>query len=81
MSDNTSESLLKSSGLGGITIASGIVCCMGLKLLGGAVLFSGIAAMIGLSTDQTVFLVGGISGLLFAVLAFAYHESWNVMPT
>ncbi|MFB6253975.1 MAG: hypothetical protein ABEI06_05150 [Halobacteriaceae archaeon] len=80
MSDNTLKSLLKSSGLGGVTIASGIVCCMGLKLLGGAVLFSGIATMIGLSTDQTVFLVGGIGGLLLAVMGFAYRKSWNVMP-
>ncbi len=75
MSDDTFRSLFPSTILGGIAVVSGVICCLGLKLIGGAVLFGGLATAIGLSTDQTTFLVGGISGLLLAGFAFRYRES------
>lgn len=75
MSGDTLRSLLPSTVLGAVAVVSGVVCCVGLKLIGGAVLFGGLATAIGLSTDQTTFLVGGISGLLLAGLAFRHSES------
>lgn len=74
MADDTSESWLPFTGVGGIAVVSGVVCCMGLKLIGGAVLFGGLAATVGLSTDQTMFLVGGVSGLLLAALVLSYRK-------
>lgn len=74
MSDDTLGSLLPSTVLGGIAVVAGVGCCLGLKLIGGAVLFGGLATAGGLSIDQTTFLVGGISGLLVAGLAFRYRD-------
>lgn len=75
MSDDTLRSLLPSTILGGIAVVSGVVCCLGLKLVGGAVVFGGIATAVGLTTDQMTFLVGGVGGLLLAGLAFRRGES------
>lgn len=75
MSDDTLRSLLPSTLLGGVALVSGVVCCLGLKIVGGAVLFGGLATAIGLTTDQTAFLVGGISGLFLAGLAVRHGES------
>lgn len=74
MADDTTESWLSFTGIGSIVAVSGIICCMGLKLVGGAVLFGGLATTIGLTTDQATFLVGGVGGLLFAVLVLSYRK-------
>jgi len=81
MSDDTLRSLLPSSILGGVAVVTGVVCCLGLKLIGGAVLFGGLATAIGLSTDQTTFLIGGVSGLLLAGLAVRHRESLSLPYT
>lgn len=74
MTDDGSDSLLPFAGAGGFAVLAGVVCCLGLKLVGGAVLFGGIAATIGLTTDQTTFVVGGVGGLLLAVLVLGYRR-------
>lgn len=75
MFDDPSESWLPFTGVGGIAVVSGVICCLGLKLVGGAVLFGGLAATIGLSTDQTTFLVGGVGGLVLTVFVLSYLKS------
>lgn len=74
MTDGASDSLLPVTGLGGVAVVGGIVCCLGLNLVGGAVLFGGIATAIGLSTDQTAFVVGGAIGLFAAVAVLGYRR-------
>lgn len=79
MTDGASDSVLPVTGLGGIAVVGGIVCCVGLNLVGGAVLFGGIATAIGLSTDQTAFIVGGVVGLFAAAAVLGYRRygtSW-----
>lgn len=73
MIDDTWNSVSQFSGIGGIAVISGIVCCIGLKLVGGAVLFGGVATMIGITTDQATFLLGGIAGVLVAAILFMYR--------
>ena len=48
---------------------------MGLKLLGGAILFSGIATVVGVSTGLMTFLVGGVGGLIVALLVLGYRRA------
>lgn len=81
MSDETLRSLFPSTLLAGVAVVSGVVCCLGLKIIGGAVLFGGLATAIGLTTDQTTFLVGGVSGLLLAGLAVRHRESVSLPYT
>lgn len=78
MSEERPESLLQFSGIGGIAVIGGIVCCIGLKLVGGAVLFGGLAAAIGLTTDQTTFLLGGVGGLVLGGLVLSYRKFGTV---
>lgn len=74
MTDDASDSLLPFAGAGGLALAGGVVCCIGLKLIGGAVLFGGLATTIGITTDQTTFVVGGLAGLLLAVFVVGYRR-------
>lgn len=74
MPEGSSDSLLQFSGIGGIAVISGAVCCIGLKVVGGAVLFGGLAATVGITTDQTTFLVGGLGGLILAGLIIIYRK-------
>ncbi|MFB6206601.1 MAG: hypothetical protein ABEJ05_08775 [Haloglomus sp.] len=69
MAEETSDSVLSFPGVGSITVLGGVICCMGLKLIGGAALFGGLAATVGLSTGLVTFLVGGVGGMLLAVIA------------
>jgi len=80
MSGDTFESLSQLTGVGGIAVVSGVICCMGLKLIGGAVLFGGLGAAIGISADQTTFLVGGVGGLLLATLLHQYRDLSEIGP-
>lgn len=66
MSEETSDSVSRFSGIGGLAVISGVVCCIGLKVLGGAVLFGGLAATLGITTDQTTFLLGSLGGVILA---------------
>jgi hypothetical protein len=74
MFDDTSDSRFSVAGIGSVAILGGIVRCMGLKLLGGAILFSGIASGAGLSTGLVTFLVGGVGGLIVALLVLGYQR-------
>lgn len=80
MSGDTFESLSQLTGVGGIAVVSGVICCMGLKLVGGAVLFGGLGAAIGISADLTTFLVGGVGGLLLAILLHQYRDLSEIVP-
>lgn len=80
MSGDTFESLSQLTGVGGIAVVSGVICCMGLKLVGGAVLFGGLGAAIGISVDLTTFLVGGVGGLLLAILLHQYRDLSEIVP-
>ena len=75
MFDDTSDSRFPAAGIGSVAVLGGIVCCMGLKLLGGAILFSGIATVVGLSTGLVTFLVGGVGGLIVALLVLGYRRA------
>lgn len=75
MFDDSSDSRVPAAGFGSVAVLGGVVCCMGLKLLGGAILFSGIAAMVGLSTGLVTFLVGGVGGLIVALLVLGYRQA------
>ena len=75
MFDDTSDSRFSVAGIGSVAVLGGIVCCMGLKLLGGAILFSGIATVVGLSTGLVTFLVGGVGGLIVALLVLGYRRA------
>lgn len=70
----SSDSLLQASGIGGLAVVSGVICCIGLKVVGGAVLFGGLAATVGITTDQTTFIVGGLSGFLLAGIVLTYRN-------
>lgn len=74
MSEEASDSWLQFSRIGGIALISGVVCCIGLKVIGGVVLFGGIAATLGITTDQTTFLVGGTGGLAFAGVVLIHRK-------
>jgi len=75
MFDNTSDSRFSVAGIGSVAVLGGIVRCTGLKLLGGAILFSGIATVVGLSTGLVTFLVGGVGGLIVALLVLGYRRA------
>ncbi len=75
MARESSDSLRQVSGLGGLAVVSGVLCCIGLKIVGGAVLFGGLAATVGITTDQTTFLVGGLGGVVLAGLVLTYRNS------
>ncbi|MFB6360085.1 MAG: hypothetical protein ABEH59_02060 [Halobacteriales archaeon] len=75
MSKESSDSLHQVSGIGGIAVVSGVLCCIGLKIVGGAVLFGGLAATVGITTDQTTFLFGGLAGFLLAGILLTYRSS------
>lgn len=74
MSGDTFESLSQLTGVGSMAVVSGVICCLGLKLIGGAVLFGGLGALIGISADQTTFLLGGAAGLLLAIVLHQYRD-------
>ena len=69
MTDNDTESLLTSAGIGGV-----VVCCAALELLGGAALLGGLAAALGLSTGLTYLTVVGLGGLLAVLLVRGYQQ-------
>lgn len=75
MTGGTSESPFPFAVIGSVAVLGGIVCCLGLKLLGGAILFGGVATTVGLSTGLVTFLVGGIGGLVVALLVFGYRRA------
>lgn len=80
MVDSTSDTLVSVSGVGGLALVGGIVCCIGLKLVGGAVLFGGLATIFGFTNDQMTFVVGGFIGLLLGALLVGYRRYQRQAP-
>lgn len=74
MSDRPIQSLFPVAGAGGFAIVTGVVCCLGLKMIGAAVMFGGLATTLGITTDQATFVIGGLGGLVFAVGLFGYRR-------
>lgn len=74
MFDDSSSSFKPFTGVGFTALATGVICCMGLKVLGAAALFGGIAAAIGFSIDVVTFLIGGLAGLVIGGVWLRYQD-------